>query len=120
MKPIQLVLDVRTRWDSTYNMLRVAFQQRAAYNAMIYDDDLKRFVLSTSDWAHIGRLQEFFAPFVKFQKKMSAQKYPTINTATTAYNQLFNHLDKYTRSPSSVSTILKYYLHPTFNFISKY
>ncbi|KAG2216829.1 hypothetical protein INT45_003158 [Circinella minor] len=81
-------------------MLRGAFLQRSAYNAMTYDDNLKRYALSTSDFPHIGRLQEFFAPFVKFQKKMSAQKCPTINTETTAYNQLFSHLNKYTRSPS--------------------
>ncbi|KAI9243208.1 hypothetical protein BDA99DRAFT_566803 [Phascolomyces articulosus] len=68
---------------------------------MLYRDGLRGYILSESDWELIEELQKFFAPFVNFQKKMSAQKYLMINRATTLYNMLFNHLENYTRSNST-------------------
>ena len=106
LKPIQLPLDVRTRWDSTYNMLWIAHKQRVAYNKMtMHVNGLADYLLSDNDWEFIDQLQQFFAPFIAFQKKMSAQKYPTINKAVTSYNTLFNHLESYSRRNSTVSFI---------------
>ncbi|KAG2219464.1 hypothetical protein INT45_008112 [Circinella minor] len=47
---------------------------------------LSDYFLSDNDWEFINQLQQFFLPFIGFQKKMPAQKYPTINKAVTSYN----------------------------------
>ncbi|KAG2215206.1 hypothetical protein INT45_003527 [Circinella minor] len=101
LKLIQLPLDVRTRWDSMYNMLWIAHKQRVAYNKMtMHVNGLSDYFLSDNDWEFIDQLQQFFAPFIAFQKKMSAQKYPTINKAAhpsikEAAAHAFEKLKKY-------------------------
>ena len=80
-----------------YEMLRVALQQRKAYNLMTIKDSLAEYTLTHYEWSRIAELQDFFAPFATFQKKMPAQKYPTMNLVTTSYNKLFVHLESYER-----------------------
>ena len=107
LKPVQLVLDVRTRWDSTYNMLRLAVKQQKAYDGTVaYDPEMEKYRLDQRGWDLIAQIQEFLAPFAQYQKKMSAQKYPTINVAVSSYNKLFNHLDQYSSGTVAVSDIV--------------
>ncbi|KAI9245253.1 hypothetical protein BDA99DRAFT_290495 [Phascolomyces articulosus] len=51
---------------------------------------------------------------------MSAQKYPTINRATTLYNTLFNHLENYTRSNSTAHPGVKEAASHAFEKLKKY
>ncbi|KAJ7811786.1 hypothetical protein B0H14DRAFT_2313592, partial [Mycena olivaceomarginata] len=50
--------DVRTRWNSTYNMLVVAVQYKEVLNALTADRNLllRRYELSDNDWAIIDDL----------------------------------------------------------------
>ena len=106
LKLVQLVLDVRTCWDFTYNMLCLAIKQQKAYNGTVaLDPEMKKYHLDARVWDLVAQIQEFLAPFAQYQKKMSVQKYPTINLAMSSYNKLFNHLDQYSSGTVAVSDI---------------
>ncbi|KAF9270912.1 hypothetical protein BGZ74_006806, partial [Mortierella antarctica] len=52
-----LLLDVRTRWNSTYKMIEHAIRLKDAYVRICnVDDDLVKYSLQESDWQYLEEL----------------------------------------------------------------
>jgi len=61
LKPI---LDVPTRWNSTYEMCARALVLRIVLDAISRTDlDLRQYILSEEDWEKIELLVSILAPF---------------------------------------------------------
>jgi hypothetical protein len=92
----ELILDVRTRWNSTYDMLERAIELKSAIDAMVQAEDFPRVddKLSDDDWMFLKQAATLLEPFKILTKQLSGSQYPTINRVMPAYNQLFQVLSK--------------------------
>ena len=50
LKPVQLINDCSTRWNSTYDMICRAADQQATVAAVIMEKKLSRLELSSVEW----------------------------------------------------------------------
>ncbi|GJT51118.1 zinc finger BED domain-containing protein RICESLEEPER 2-like protein [Tanacetum coccineum] len=81
-----LILDVPTRWNSTYLMLDAAQKYERAFARYDsedhhYRDDLEKTgVLISSDWANVRRLTKFLEHFYELTLKVSGTVYVTSNS----------------------------------------
>ena len=94
-KPLNLIQDVCTRWNSTLHMIRRARKLRSAIKTFIQRHPEEQLIdLSATEWKHIDYLIEILYPFSKFTKAIGKSvNSPTIHQVLSAYNHLFNHLD---------------------------
>src|ERR1700730_16769850 len=76
LEPLDLILDVRTRWNSTFQMMSRALQLKDAYNDMPDMDGMK---MDEADWLIIGAVARLLGTFDTYTKVLSGSTYPTIN-----------------------------------------
>jgi hypothetical protein len=78
LEPLNLVLDDRARWNSTFYMLSRALQLKDAYNAM---PDMNGMKMDSGDWLILEALANLLGSFDKYSKLLSGSAYSTINQA---------------------------------------
>jgi hypothetical protein len=84
---LQLSLDVRTRWNSTYEMIQRAHLLSPAFDLMMGSGP-EHMRLSASDWQFLKVALLILQPFEDFTKLNSASRYAAINMATISYVNL--------------------------------
>jgi hypothetical protein len=89
--PIQ---DVKTRWNSTYLMLKRAKRLQSVFNEFPSHGNCPKLRLSQEEWRQIEYLLCLTQPFFKFTTALSKTKDVTIHSIFILYNRLFDHLDK--------------------------
>lgn len=89
--PIQ---DVRTRWNSTFLMLRRAKRLRLVFDQFCLQYGLSHLMLDHEHWRQIDYLLWITQPFFKFTTALSKSKDVTIHLVFGIYNMLFDHLKK--------------------------
>lgn len=91
---LKLKRDVRTRWNSTHEMLERAIELKAAYQSMCRSEPpLRSYELEEDDWIYLEKLVNLLERFNDLTKSVSGSLYPTINRAMTVYNKLIDRLD---------------------------
>ncbi|KAF5319077.1 hypothetical protein D9758_018663 [Tetrapyrgos nigripes] len=72
---LMLILDVKTRWSSTHQMLRRALQFHTAIDSYVAKDkELRKFELSESDWSSLKLVSEWLKAFRSATTEMSSTK----------------------------------------------
>jgi hypothetical protein len=89
--PIQ---DVRTRWNSTFLMLRRARRLQSAFDDFCAQFNLTDLKMNKDEWRQVDYLLSITYPFFKFTSSLSATKDVTIHNVFGIYNALFTHIDK--------------------------
>jgi hypothetical protein len=90
----KLIIDVRTRWNSTYFMIERARELRIPLsNLAKLNINLPR--LSDEEWELLGVVARLLSIFDQATRKLSAVNYPTLNRAVPIYNYLFNNLEDF-------------------------
>lgn len=94
LKPI---LDVKTRWNSTYDMITRALELKQPLSLLM--DELCRenadlFSLDNSDWDFFKELTFLLSPFKEVTKRISGQQYATFNNVLPLYNYLMDHCEE--------------------------
>lgn len=106
-RPINLVLSVPTRWNSTWLMLTRFRRLKAAIIDYIhtYGDEESLVSFSRAQWRHIDYLIEILHPFYTYTCVISRMKNtPTIHLVIRVFDGLLGHLDKYIDRLSSKTT----------------
>ncbi|CAP79491.1 Pc19g00750 [Penicillium rubens Wisconsin 54-1255] len=99
--PIQ---DVRTRWNSTFLMLRRAKRLQSTFDEFCSQYDQDHFALNQEEWRQIEYLLWITQPFFKFTSLLSKTKDVSIHLIFSIYNKLFAHLEKSKNAQSASKT----------------
>lgn len=91
LMPIQ---DVRTRWNSTFLMLRHAQRLQSAFDGFCAEFNLPDMKMDKDEWRQVDYLLTITYPFFKFTSSLSATTDVTIHNVFGIYNTLFTHIDK--------------------------
>ncbi|KAJ5355553.1 uncharacterized protein N7496_012765, partial [Penicillium cataractarum] len=91
LMPIQ---DVRTRWNSTFLMLRRARRLQSAFDDFCVQFNLADVKIDRDEWRQVDYLLSITYPFFKFTSSLSATTDVTIHNVFGIYNALFTHIDK--------------------------
>jgi predicted metalloprotease with PDZ domain len=90
LMPIQ---DVRTRWNSTFLMLRRARRLQSAFDTFCAEFNLTDMKMDKDEWRQVDYLLSITYPFFKFTSSLSATTDVTIHNVFGIYNTLFTHID---------------------------
>ncbi|KZT57280.1 hypothetical protein CALCODRAFT_434492, partial [Calocera cornea HHB12733] len=85
---LELILDVRTRWSSTYAMLTRALELRSSLEAVLmmpeHEDKLARYRITSAGWRRIQNIANILECAHKGQQRLSADSHPTLFMAIPA------------------------------------
>lgn len=86
--------DVKTRWNSTFLMLRRAKRLRRFFVPFCTELDRLDLALDDEEWRQIDYLLWITEPFFDFTNELSKTKDTTTHYVFKIYNKLFEHLEK--------------------------
>ncbi|KAJ9480453.1 hypothetical protein VN97_g13120 [Penicillium thymicola] len=89
--PIQ---DVKTRWNSTFLMLRRAKRLRAIFSLFCAEYDCEEMLLSEQEWRQIDYLLYITEPFFDYTSQLPKTRDVTAHYVFKIYNKLFDHLEQ--------------------------
>lgn len=89
MKPLILILDVPTRWSSTYLMLnRFIVYKKPVNRHTRLVDTLLYYSISDSDWVILEHLQQWLRHFAVATYQLSTSNVSTVSMVTLVYEDL--------------------------------
>jgi len=104
--PLAPVLDVPTRWSSTFYLLERALKIRAGLDQMTaLHRDFRTFELSDQDWKEVKEILEYLRPFAVVTRHVEGFKYPTLSCTIPLYNSLLDLIDDLLENPNTSELI---------------
>jgi hypothetical protein len=88
------VQDVKTRWNSTFLMLRRAKRIRLLFEPFCEEYDCTEMLLTNDEWRQIDYLLCITQPFFDYTTELSKTKDVTTHLVFKLYNALFNHIEQ--------------------------
>lgn len=103
-KDLTLILDCRTRWSSTHQMIERAILLQDAYSQVCsIDNDLSDYVLRQHEWDFLKSLCSLLEPFAKLTKRLSTSRsYASIPIVISGYNKLIDNIEAYRRDKKNI------------------
>ncbi|XP_074352561.1 zinc finger BED domain-containing protein RICESLEEPER 2-like [Apium graveolens] len=101
LKCKKLILDVLTRWNSTYNMLECAIQFKNVF--LIYstsDPGFKEYVPGAEDWEQVEGVCSFLKVFSDVTKVVSGTGYSTSNLFLSEIRRVKHIIDRKAIDPN--------------------
>jgi hypothetical protein len=141
------LLDVDTRWNSTYAMLFRAKQMSEVsfrigieimYSLMSHllafkvldvlcaqDQDMRKYWIELDEWLQVEHLLAFLKLFAEMTAIMSSQTSPTLSNVIVYFNVIMDHLDTYQlgkecQSPNLLPAKITQAAEATFQKIAEY
>jgi hypothetical protein len=98
MDPVNLILDVKTRWNSTYAMLRRLLRLRRPLDIVCRSEsklsDLN-LIFDDYDWRWVEKLCQVLSLFVEATEDLSGETYPTLWKEYAHYSLLSGELRRW-------------------------
>ena len=93
-----LIQDVKTRWNSTFDMLTRALRLQAYIEQWISlpttESKYSQLWPSQEEWAQVQEATIFLKPLSDYTHAISTGQHATIHNAFFIYNDIFDHIDK--------------------------
>lgn len=104
--PKELIVDVRTRWNSTHDMIERALELREPLDNMAaHDTNLVMYQLTPEEWQLLKDVRKFLKAFKTASNHLCAARHPTITIGVPVYNFLIDRLEGYRDAPSSSDAV---------------
>ena len=89
-------LDVETRWNSTYLMLKKFHHMRSILDILVAKNrDLTSIYLQENDWTQINNMIQLLEPIFIATEVLSSSTYPTISDVRLTIIGLLRHLESF-------------------------
>ena len=103
---LEALLDVRTRWNSTYKMLDRANQLRAPLTTVAASEtDLRDLAPVDEEWDILAEICELLKVFDDATKAICASEYPTLADTIPLYNALIDTLKDFTEERTRIQML---------------
>lgn len=90
------VVDVKTRWNSTHDMLQWSVKYKIPLNLMCdTEKNLKLFKIDEKNWSIIDIIAKYLTPFKTLSNILSGEKYCTLPLVVSGTNILLDKLEKW-------------------------
>ncbi len=101
---LKLILDVPTRWNSTYDMINRAIVQKGAVNHVIstYRDEFDDLTISDADWSSLKEVSNVLEPFYSATLELRSEQC-CLADGVVIIQKLLNHLSHFTSNSASNS-----------------
>lgn len=121
-RALMLILDVRTRWSSTHQMMRRALDFRTEIDDFIFqNEDLANLALSEAEWGSITQVAGWLKAFRSATTQMSTTKESMLSTSHAIFRGLQDEVRDALRSlPDSASPMIKTGLLAAHQKLSEY
>jgi hypothetical protein len=96
IRPKELVVDVRTRWNSTHRMIERALELREPLDTMaLFNTDLFKDKPTSGEWKALKDIYKFLRVFDAVTNYMCATSHPTLAAAVPMYNEMMDNLERH-------------------------
>ncbi|XP_021845055.2 zinc finger BED domain-containing protein RICESLEEPER 2-like isoform X1 [Spinacia oleracea] len=99
LKERRLVLECKTRWNSTYDMLACAIKFKEVFSRLALEDNDYVYCPSADDWIKIEKLIKILKVFYCTTNIISGSEYPTSNLFLSEVYYIKKMLDSNADSP---------------------
>src|SRR5215831_18723648 len=90
----ELVVDVRTRWNSTHDMIERALELREPLDSMTtLDPELDKHRLTAEEWQLLQSILQLLEAFKLCTSHLCAASHPTLTIAVPVSNFLIDRLE---------------------------
>ncbi|KAL4258188.1 Zinc finger BED domain-containing [Pleurotus pulmonarius] len=98
-KPLMLILDVRTRWTSTHQMLRRALDHKDCLNDWVDSQrEIRHLEIEPDAWSSVALLADWLQAFRDATNGMSSTSFPMLSTIHATFRGLQDHIKSILRS----------------------
>jgi hypothetical protein len=99
IKPLKILLDTATRWNSTHRMLeRILYLREAVRRFAVIRDDCIDLTITDSEWNLLELICGFLWPFRWATEALESSEKPELDRVFWIYNQLFSQIEAFQKT----------------------
>lgn len=99
IKQLTTAIDVSTRWNSTYRMLRTALNLKTALNTLIQStEELRDMRIKPEEWDVLNTVCAYLKPFDYLSTVLGGQAYVTLPLLIVGFNMLIDRIEEVVRA----------------------
>jgi hypothetical protein len=104
----KLVLDVKTRWSSTFLMLERALELREPLDAFVASErDLRVYQLVDEEWFLLDTIRDLLQVFKEATDELCASAYPTLTTTIPIYDCILDKIKAFADTHSESRALVE-------------
>ena len=101
VRKLQPIIDVKTRWNSSYKMIERAEELKITLNALCSSEkSLSNLLISSVEWDELKILKELLSKSDRATKFLSMERRPTISAYLPTIHWLISSLDHFIKNNS--------------------
>jgi hypothetical protein len=99
IKPLKILLDTATRWNSTHRMLeRILYLREPVRRFAVIRDDCMDLTITDSEWNLLELICGFLWPFRWATEALESSEKPELDRVFWIYNQLFSQIEAFQKT----------------------
>jgi hypothetical protein len=93
--PKELIIDVKTRWNSTFLMLERALELREPLKDAMHEEEFHAYQLADQDWALLETISGLLVEFKRATNTVCTSAKPTLTSTIPVYNRVMKRVEDF-------------------------